>query len=204
MAAAEEIAQRDRDRGSALPIPVPLQNEVSQHVGAGGRGCIGDGHPDMADDARPIHVGQDSTTPRRYIVQAGGALPGGSQLAGGLGGLPFSAMRVLCIDATRPVVGGHHERFQTRWSCNGRISGVHRFSPFIRRAGILPSLSNHAGHLHRRNHRALLPVTNHRKDSLTISIDEARHHGLTDHAATQGRISRSAVRLGCLWQLFHL
>ena len=102
MPAAEEVADRTGHRRGILAIPIAFQDQIAQHIRAGGAGAVGHGHPDMPDHARTLHIHQGYGLSGGDGLDARAALARGTQRAGGHGGTALSPVGVLRVDATGP------------------------------------------------------------------------------------------------------
>ena len=72
--AAEEVADRALHGRGFLAIPIEFQNQIAKHVRAGRGGSVSDGHPNMTDHARTVHIHQSDALPRFHGLDAGAAL----------------------------------------------------------------------------------------------------------------------------------
>ena len=109
VAAAEEVADRALHGRGFLAIPIEFQNQIAKHVRAGRRRAIGDGHPNMADHARTVHVHQSDTLPRFHGLDARAAF---TRRAKCTGRSAFAACGILGVHTTRASRRCNRKRVQ--------------------------------------------------------------------------------------------
>ena len=100
VAAAEEVADRALHGRGLLAIPIEFQDQVAKHVRTGRGGSVGDGHPNMADHARAIHVHQCDALPRFHGLNARTALARRAKCTGCSGRSALAARGILGVHAT--------------------------------------------------------------------------------------------------------
>ena len=104
-AVAEEVADRALDRGGLLVVPVEAQHEVTHDEAAGG-GLVGDGHPDVADDAGALDV-RERDGLAGLKGHAARALAADAEVAGRHGGAALLARDVLGGDGAAFLTAVH-------------------------------------------------------------------------------------------------
>ena len=112
VAAAKEVADRALHGRGFLAIPIEFQNQIAKHVRAGRRRAIGDGHPNMADHARTVHVHQSDTLPRFHGLDARAAFTRRAKCTGRSGRSAFAACGILGVHTTRASRRCNRKRVQ--------------------------------------------------------------------------------------------
>ena len=112
VAAAEEVADRALHGRGFLAIPIEFQDQVTKHVRASRRRAVSDGHPNMADHARTVHVHQSDALPRFHGLDAGAAFARRTKCTGRSGRSALAARGILGVHATRAPWCRNRKRVQ--------------------------------------------------------------------------------------------